>query len=158
MSSGSVSMCQPKFQIGSDSDRSTSSWTRRVPSVRRSSSTSRAWTRRLGSFSASPERLSRSRPLTTRSSPLGGAPPFWLGSHRSGPSGRENFGVLNLYMLRQKYISSDPRFSKLSLLDTQIVMLRSTASLLHRKSIRLKWAVALLAVAVILVGAGLGLD
>jgi hypothetical protein len=67
-------------------------------------------------------------------------------------------GVLNVYVLRQKYISSDPRFTKLSLLDTQIAMLRSAASLLHRKSIRLKWAMALLVVAVILVGVGLGLD
>jgi len=67
-------------------------------------------------------------------------------------------GVLNLYMLRQKYISSDPRFTKLSLLDTQIIMLRSTASLLHPEVHTLRWAMALLAVAVILVGAGLGLD
>ena len=67
-------------------------------------------------------------------------------------------GVLNLYVLRQKHLSADPRFTKLSLLDTQVAMIRSTASLLERKAIRLKWAMALQAVAVILVGAGLGLD
>ena len=61
-------------------------------------------------------------------------------------------------MLRQKHISADSRFTKLSLLDTQIAMIRSTASLLELKAIRLKWAMALLAGAVILVGAGLGLD
>jgi len=67
------------------------------------------------------------------------------------------FQVMDLYVLRQKYLAAEPQFTKLTILDTQISMLQTTAMLLERKAGRVKSSMATLAAAVVLVAAGLGL-
>jgi hypothetical protein len=66
------------------------------------------------------------------------------------------FEVLDLFVLRQKYLAAEPRFTKLALVDTEIAMIRSRRDLLDLKARRLKLAMAALALAVLLVALGLG--
>jgi hypothetical protein len=47
------------------------------------------------------------------------------------------FQVIDLYMLRQKYLTAEAEFSRLVILDTQVSMIRKTASLLQDKVRRL---------------------
>lgn len=51
--------------------------------------------------------------------------------------------------LRNRYLTSDPGFTKLRILDTQVEMITQTAGLLHAKAKRLKWSSFLLAGAVV---------
>jgi hypothetical protein len=66
--------------------------------------------------------------------------------------------VIDLYTLRQKYLTAEAQFSRLVILDTQISMIRETSDLLQDKARRLKMAMVLLVFAVVLVGAGLAID
>lgn len=68
------------------------------------------------------------------------------------------FQVIDLYTLRQKYLTAEAQFSRLVILDTQISMIRETSDLLQDKARRLKMAMVLLVFAVVLVGAGLAID
>ena len=65
--------------------------------------------------------------------------------------------VLDLYALRQKYLSAELRFTKLTVLDTQVAISESAATFLNGKARRLKLARALLTVAVVLIAIGLEL-
>ncbi|MGH2556835.1 MAG: hypothetical protein ACRDHO_14115 [Actinomycetota bacterium] len=68
------------------------------------------------------------------------------------------FAVMDPYVLRQKYLPAEPEFTQLKILDTHVAMLQATAIILQRKARRLKWAMSVLAVAILLVALGLGLD
>ena len=65
--------------------------------------------------------------------------------------------VLDLYALRQKYLSAELRFTKLTVLGTQVAISESAATFLNGKARRLKLARALLTVAVVLIAIGLEL-
>jgi len=67
------------------------------------------------------------------------------------------FDTLDLYTLRQKYLSAELRFTKLTVLDTQVAIIESAAAFLNGKAKRVKLAMALLAVAVVLIAIGLEL-
>jgi len=67
------------------------------------------------------------------------------------------FDTLDLYVLRQKYLSAELRFTKLTVLDTQIAIIESAATLLDGKAKRLNLAMALLALGVVLIATGLEL-
>ena len=67
------------------------------------------------------------------------------------------FDTLDLYALRQKYLAAELRFTKLTVLDTQVAIIESAAAFLNGKAKRLKLAMALLAVAVVLIAIGLEL-
>lgn len=60
------------------------------------------------------------------------------------------FQVMDLNTLRQKYLTAEPRFSRLAILDTQISMIGEATDLLRRKANRLKAAMAFLASGVVL--------
>ena len=66
-----------------------------------------------------------------------------------------NYPVVDTRKLRDRYLRADPSFTKLHLLDTQIKMEQDASKLLHVKALRLKFAVSLLALAVLLVAAGM---
>lgn len=51
--------------------------------------------------------------------------------------------------LRNRYLTSDPGFTKLRILDTQVEMITQTADLLQAKAKRLKWSSFLLAGSVV---------
>ncbi|MBA2273701.1 MAG: hypothetical protein H0W21_07355 [Actinobacteria bacterium] len=65
------------------------------------------------------------------------------------------YPVLDTRKLRDRYLRADPGFTKLHLLDTQIRMEEVASALLDRKAFRLKLAVGLLAIAVLLIAAGM---
>ncbi|MPZ93131.1 MAG: hypothetical protein GEU68_16210 [Actinobacteria bacterium] len=65
------------------------------------------------------------------------------------------YPVLDTRKLRDRYLRADPGFTKLHLLDTQIRMEEEASALLARKASRLKLAVGLLAVGVLLSAAGM---
>jgi len=64
----------------------------------------------------------------------------------------------NLLQLRDLYLTAEPGFTKLNLLDTQIAMSRQLGGVLNGKAKRLKWAMVFLAVAALLTAAGLTID
>jgi hypothetical protein len=64
----------------------------------------------------------------------------------------------NLLQLRNLYLTSEPEFTKLNLLDTQIAMSQQLGSVLNGKARRLKWGMVLLAVAAVLTASGLTID
>ncbi|MCA1571597.1 MAG: hypothetical protein LC798_15015 [Chloroflexi bacterium] len=61
------------------------------------------------------------------------------------------YPVLNTRRLRDRYLRADPGFTKLHLVDTQIRMEERASALLDRKAFRLKLAVGLLALAILLI-------
>jgi hypothetical protein len=65
------------------------------------------------------------------------------------------YPVLDTRKLRDRYLRADPGFTRLHLLDTQIKMEQEASELLDRKAFRLKLAVSLLALAVLLIAAGM---
>lgn len=65
------------------------------------------------------------------------------------------YPVLDTRKLRDRYLRADSGFTKLHLLDTQIRMEEGASALLDRKAFRLRLAVCLLALAVLLVAAGM---
>ena len=65
------------------------------------------------------------------------------------------YPVLDTRKLRDKYLRANPGFTTLHLLDTQVMMEERASALLDRKAFRLKLAVGLLAVAILLVAAGM---
>jgi hypothetical protein len=67
------------------------------------------------------------------------------------------YDVTNVSALRRKYLAAEQAFTKVHLLDSQIVMLESTAEVLRRKARRIKAAMVALATAVILVAIGIPL-
>lgn len=67
------------------------------------------------------------------------------------------FEVIELRALRNLYLGSEPAFTRVRLLDTQIAMAEKLASSLHGKARRLKLSMAALASAALLVALGLGL-
>jgi hypothetical protein len=80
------------------------------------------------------------------------------GSWLFRPSGHEATGRPNLLQLRDLYLTAEPGFTKLNLLDTQIAMSRQLGGVLNGKAKRLKWAMVFLAVAALLTAAGLTID
>lgn len=64
----------------------------------------------------------------------------------------------NLLQLRDLYLTSEPEFTKLNLLDTQIGMSRQLGGVLKEKAERLKWAMGFLALAALLTAFGLAID
>lgn len=56
--------------------------------------------------------------------------------------------------LRARYLTSDPAFTKLRILDTQIEMATQTSALLRQKANRLKSAAVALALAVVALAVG----
>jgi hypothetical protein len=65
------------------------------------------------------------------------------------------YPVLNTARFRDRYLRSDPSFTQLHLLDTQIMMEEQAARLLARKALRLKLSVMLLALSIVLLAAGM---
>lgn len=65
------------------------------------------------------------------------------------------YPVLDTRKLRDRYLRADPGFTTLHLLDTQIRMEQGASALLDRKAFRLKLAVGLLALAVLLIATGM---
>jgi hypothetical protein len=65
---------------------------------------------------------------------------------------------IDLQTLRDRYLAAEPGFARLRLLDTQIDMAESMRSSVAIKALRLKVAMAALAVAVVLTAGGLGID
>lgn len=65
---------------------------------------------------------------------------------------------IDLRPFRNKYLGAEPAFTAVRLLDTQIDMLERTGTILKSKAGRLKVSMVALAIAVLLVGIGLGLD
>ena len=68
------------------------------------------------------------------------------------------FDVIELRALRDLYLASEPAFTKVRLLDTQIAMSENLTGSLHRKAWRLKLAMSFLAMAALTSAIGLGLD
>ncbi len=65
--------------------------------------------------------------------------------------------VTNLIALRDRYLSTEPAFTKLALMDTQIDMTGRSRQILRSKVRRLKIAMAALAVASVFTAVGVGL-
>ena len=65
---------------------------------------------------------------------------------------------IDLRPFRDKYLSAEPSFTAIRLLDTQIDMIERMGLTLSSKAVRLKTSMLTLASAVLLVGIGLGLD
>lgn len=68
------------------------------------------------------------------------------------------FPVFELHRLRQAYLSAEPDFTRLVLLDTRIEMLDQARRLIEQKAFRLKVAIWALVVAILLAFAGLLLE
>lgn len=68
------------------------------------------------------------------------------------------FPVIDLYRLRQRYLSAEPDFTRLTLLDTHIEMLDQARRLIEQKALRLKIAIWALLVAILLAFVGLLID
>jgi hypothetical protein len=62
--------------------------------------------------------------------------------------------ITDVHALRRKYLGAEREFTKLVLLDTQISMFKATKYLLDVKARRLKYAMTLLAIAVVLAAWG----
>jgi hypothetical protein len=68
------------------------------------------------------------------------------------------FDVIELRPLRDLYLASEPAFTKIRLLDTQIAVAEGLTEALQRKAWRLKLAMFSLATAALLTAIGLGLN
>lgn len=68
------------------------------------------------------------------------------------------FWSMGLRPLRDLYLASEPAFTRLRILDTQIEMTEQLSRTLHGKAQRLKLAMVALAAAVLLMSVGLGLQ
>ena len=66
-----------------------------------------------------------------------------------------SYPVVDTKRLRERYLRSDPQFTKLHLLDTHIAMEEMASDLLERKAFRLKMAVGFLSFGVLLIGVGI---
>lgn len=66
-----------------------------------------------------------------------------------------NYPVLDLLRLRQRYLSAEPDFTRLTLLDTHIQMLEQARRLIEQKASRLKIAIGALLLAIALAFIGL---
>lgn len=66
-----------------------------------------------------------------------------------------DYPVVDLLQLRRKYLSAEPDFTRLTLLDTHIEMLEQARRLIGQKAARLKVAIGALLVAVLLAFVGL---
>jgi hypothetical protein len=64
----------------------------------------------------------------------------------------------NLRQLRDLYLASEPEFTRLNLLDTQIAMTEDLSRVLSGKAGRLKWAMGLLVAAILITAVGLAVD
>jgi hypothetical protein len=64
----------------------------------------------------------------------------------------------DLRALRNLYLGSEPEFTRLRVLDTQIDMTERVAASMHGKAWLLRWAMSGLGVAALLTASGLGLD
>lgn len=64
----------------------------------------------------------------------------------------------DLRPFRDKYLSAEPEFTTVRLLDTQIDMIERMGRILQSKAVRLKLSMVALAGAVLFVGVGLGFD
>ncbi len=64
----------------------------------------------------------------------------------------------DLLQLRDLYLTAEPEFTKLNLLDTQVGMSRHLSRVLKGKAQRLKWAMGFLALAALLTALGLAID
>lgn len=69
-----------------------------------------------------------------------------------------DFPTLDLLRLRKKYISGDPGLTRLSLLDTHIVMLEKAHRLIHQKTRRIEVTISALFVAIALAAVALLVD
>jgi hypothetical protein len=65
------------------------------------------------------------------------------------------FELTDVRSLRTKYLEAEPGFTKLTLMDTQISMMEATKRLLRKKAARLNFAMAFLALGVMLVAVGM---
>lgn len=65
-----------------------------------------------------------------------------------------NYPVLEVQVLRDSYLASPPQDTQLVLLDTQIEMVKQTADLVKRKGRRVRWSIACLATAAMLIVIG----
>lgn len=69
-----------------------------------------------------------------------------------------DYPLVDLRTFRREYLSAEPSFTRLALLDTHLGMLDHTVTLTDRKARWLKSSVASLVVAILLGCAGLGLE
>jgi len=69
-----------------------------------------------------------------------------------------DFPVLKVKTLRDRYITSEPEFTKLHLLDTSVVMCEVAADLIKQKSFRVKLSAYALGLSVMLLFIGLIID
>ena len=60
--------------------------------------------------------------------------------------------------MRSLYVGSDPGFTKIRVLDTQIAIAENVAALMQRKARLVKLAMSVLVTAALLVAVGLGLE
>jgi hypothetical protein len=68
------------------------------------------------------------------------------------------FWSMSLRPLRDLYLASEPAFTRLRILDTQIEMTEQLSRTLHEKARRLKLGMVTLAGAILLMSVGLGLQ
>lgn len=66
------------------------------------------------------------------------------------------FPITRVFELRQRYLASDERFTKLVLLDTQVAMARSSSPIIDAKARRLQISMTALGVAAALTALGVG--
>lgn len=65
---------------------------------------------------------------------------------------------VELRTFRDRYLASEPTFARLHVADSQIATIEQIAATLDRKAVRLKWSMALLAAAALMVTVGLVVD
>jgi hypothetical protein len=68
------------------------------------------------------------------------------------------YWATNVRELRNLYLASEPEFTMLNLLDTQIEMAEGLAGVLSGKALRLRWAMTLLAIAATFTALGLAVN
>ncbi len=69
-----------------------------------------------------------------------------------------SYPVLELRSLRELYLSAEPEFTELHLLDAQVRMAEKGAISLSRKAWRLRYGMTALAIGAVLTAVGLGVD
>lgn len=65
------------------------------------------------------------------------------------------YGAVKVRAFRDPYLASEPSFARLHLTDSQIAAVEEIAVTLNSKGTRVKWSMALLAIAAIFVAGGL---
>ncbi len=65
--------------------------------------------------------------------------------------------AVDVHALRRDYLTAEPQFTKLALLDSQVAMVRAGRDLLESKARRLKASLGVLATGILLFAAGLPL-